>query len=94
MGAGVDASGTAGAVERSGEATGEKGHVLMAWPVWDREGERPGRRIRAHPYDGFEGDWRTVLEIRIRGDHWEERTTLGYADELSEIELAEPVSPP
>lgn len=74
---------------REGTADGE-GHVLMEWPVWGGEGERPGRRIRASRYEGFEGDWRTVLEVRIRGDHWEERTVLGYVNDVSEIEIGEP----
>lgn len=89
MGVGVETSGAVEGLD-SADDSAEDGHVLMEWPVWNREGERSARRIRAGRYDGFEGNWRTVLEVRIRGDHWEERTTLGYADELGEIEISEP----
>lgn len=90
MGVGVDTGSTVEEFGRAEEAAGRDGHVLMEWPIWNREGERSGRRIRARRHDGFRGEWRTVLEVRTRGDHWTERTTLGYADDLGEIELHEP----
>lgn len=88
MGVGVDAGGSVEKRGRSGDP-GEEGHVLLEWPVWNRESERSARRVRVGRYDGFEGDWRTVLEVRVR-DHWVERTTLGYANDLSEIEIRKP----
>lgn len=88
MGVGVDADGTVRRRERSGD-TDEESHVLLEWPVWDREDERSARRVRVGRYDGFEGEWRIVLEVRVR-DHWEERTTLGYADDVDGIEIGGP----
>ncbi len=88
MGVGVDADGTAEKRGQSGDSQ-EESHVLLEWPVWDREDERPARRVRVDRYDGFEGEWRIVLEVRIR-DHWTERTTLGYADDVDAIEVGEP----
>lgn len=84
---GVDAGGTVEKRGRSGDP--EEGHVLLEWPVWNREDERAARRVRVGRYDGFEGEWRIVLEVRIR-DHWTERTTLGYADDVDAIEVGEP----
>lgn len=65
-------------------------HVLVEWPVWNRENERTARRIKASKYNGFEGEWQIIVEVRIQDNHWEEWTTLGYAATLSAITITEP----